>query len=439
MNGLGPAGETPGGRMLASAMEDHAIDLSKFIRPGDGVVWGQACSEPLTLTEAFVAQRERFSGASVFLGVSYAGTVRAEHADHLRLLSYCGAGHNRKLADAGLLDICPFPYSQLDGLIRSGRLRVDVVLVQVSPANERGEYSLGISVEYLGAALKTARAVIAEVNDQVPWTYTTPLLTEKDFSHVVRSSRPIVPLPYGAPGEVELAIGRNAAEFIPDRSVLEFGLGSLPDAILAALGARRDLGIHSGLLCDGVARLMQSGAVTNAHKSIDRGVTVGGVMFGTRLLLDFAHRNPSINIRATDYTHSPQTLGRIDNFVAVNSAVEVDLTGQVNAEIAGGSYVGAVGGALDFIRAANASQGGASLICLPASVGSRASRIVAKLSGPVATPRSEAGIFVTEHGTADLRGVPLGRRPAKMIAIAHPAFRESLEREAHAAGLLRGA
>jgi len=426
--------------MLASAMENSVpdLDLSKYIRPGDGVVWGQACSEPLTLTEAFVEQRASYPGASVFLGVSYAGTVKPGHADKLRLLSYCGAGHNRKLADAGVLDICPFPYSQLGGLIRGGRLGADVVLVQVSPPNERGEYSLGLCVEYLGAALEKARVVIAEVNDQVPWTHTTPLLEAADFAHVIHTSRTIVPLPYGAPGEVELAIGRNAAEFIPDRSVLEFGLGSLPDAILAALEDRRDLGVHSGLLCNGVARLMQSGAITNAHKSIDPGVTVGGVLFGTRLLFDFAQRNPAISLRSTDYTHSARTLSRIERFVAVNSAVEVDLTGQVNAEIAGGSYVGAVGGALDFIRAANASPGGASLICLPASVGTKASRIVSKLSGPVATPRSEAGVFVTEHGAADLRGVPLAQRPTKMIAIAHPLFRESLEREAHAAGLMRG-
>lgn len=409
------------------------IDLSKYIRPGDGVTWGQACSEPLTLTEAFVTQRAAYTGARVFLGVNYSGVVQSAHADHLKLASYCGAGHNRKLADAGLLDICPFPYSQLAGLIESGRLKTDVVLVQVSPPNAKGEYSLGLSVEYLGSALKTARCVIAEVNDQVPWTHTTPLLKESDFAAIVHSSRPPVPLPYGAPGEVELAIGRNAAQFIPDRSVVEFGLGSLPDAILAALADRRDLGVHSGLLCDGVAKLMQSGAITNAHKSIDRGVTVGGVLFGTKLLFDFARNNPAIALRATDYTHSAKVLGSLDNFVAVNSAVEVDLTGQVNAEIANGSYVGAVGGALDFIRAANASPGGASLICLPASIGTKLSRVVAKLSGPVATPRSEAGVFVTEHGVADLRGVPLAERPAKMIAIAHPAFREALEREAHGA------
>lgn len=406
------------------------IKLADFIRPGDGVLWGQSCAEPLTLTEAFVAGRAAYSGAGAFLGVNFSGVVKAEHADHLRLTSYCGAGHNRKMADAGALDIGPFPYSRLGELIRSRRLKADVLLLQVSPPNERGEVSLGLSVEYLGPALATARCVIAEVNDQVPWTHTEPLLKMSDFAAVVHSSRPPVPLPYGAPGEVELAIGRNAAQHIPDRSVLEFGLGSLPDAILAALGDRRDLGVHSGLLCDGVARLMQGGAITNAYKSIDRGVTVGGILMGSKLLFDFARANPAIALRSCEYTHSPQVLGSIERFVAVNSAVEVDLTGQVNAEVAGGSYVGAVGGALDFIRAANASKDGVSLVCLPSSIGTKLSRIVAKLSGPVATPRSEAGVFVTEYGSADLRGVPLSARPAKMIAIAHPAFREQLEREA---------
>ena len=413
------------------------IDLAQFIRPGDAVIWGQACSEPLNLTEAFVAQRAHYPGASVFLGVNFAGTVKAEHTDHLRLTSYCGAGHNRTLIDAGLLDICPFPYSQLGDLIRAKRMRTDVELVQVSPPNAKGEYSLGISAEYLPQAIQAARVVIAEVNEQVPWTHTDPVYTAKDFAHIVHSSRPIVPLPYGAPGEVELAIGRNAAAFIGDRSVLELGLGSLPDAILAALGDRRDLGVHTGLICDGVAKLMQSGVITNAHKSIDRGVSVAGVMFGTRLLFDFAHANPSISLRSSDYTHNAQVLGGIERFVAVNSAVEVDITGQVNAETAGGSYVGAVGGALDFIRAANVSPGGASLVCLPASIGTKVSRIVSQISAPVATPRSEAGVFVTEHGAADLRGLTLPQRVPKMIAIAHPAFRESLEREARALGWLR--
>ena len=406
------------------------VDLSGIVRPGDGVIWGQGCAEPLTLVEALAAQRAALGPLEVFMGVNWSGTIKAEHADHLRLTSYCGAGHNRKLADAGLLDICPYPYSQLGPLIRARSIRSDVVLLQVSPPNARGEYSLGLDVEYLAPALECARSVVAEVNANVPWTSTERLMRWEDFALVVESSRALVAPPYGAPGEIERQIARHAAQFIPDGATLEFGLGSLPDAILAALGDRRDLGIHTGLLCDGVARLAQAGVITNARKSIDRGVSVGGVLMGSSVLFDFARCNPLVQLRSCEYTHHPAVLAGIERFVAVNSAVEVDLTGQVNAEIAGGSYVGAIGGQLDFVRAANLSPGGASLICLPSSAGRKTSRIVARLSGPVATPRSEAGVFVTEHGAADLRGVPLSKRPARMIAIAHPDFREQLERDA---------
>src|SRR3712207_2955743 len=161
------------------------VDLAALIRPGDGMLWGQGCAEPQTLVDAVVAQRAAFSGASAFLGVSYSGVVRPEHADHLRLASYCGTGTNRALADAGVLDIYPAPYSQLGTLLREGKIRCDVVLAQVSPPNRRGEYSLGLAVEYLGPALKAARAVIAEVNECVPWTHTEPLLRKKDFALIV--------------------------------------------------------------------------------------------------------------------------------------------------------------------------------------------------------------------------------------------------------------
>ncbi|MGH8706093.1 MAG: acetyl-CoA hydrolase/transferase family protein [Burkholderiales bacterium] len=404
-------------------------DLARLIRPGDGILWGQGCAEPQTLVEALVAQRAAFSGASVFLGVNYSGIVRPEHADHLRLSAYCGTGHNRSLADAGVLDVHPHPYSRLGALIRDRRIRADVVLVQLSPPNEHGEHSLGIAAEYLVPALEVCRAVVAEVNDQVPWTHCDRLLREKDFALAIRTSRMPVALPRVAASDLERAIARHAAQFIPDRATLEFGLGSLPDAILEALADRRDLGVHSGALGDGVAELARRGVITNAHKPLDRGRTVGGVLFGTRKLFDFVHRNASVRLASSEYTHDPRVLARFERFVAINSALEVDLTGQVNAEVAGGVYVGAVGGAPDFIRAANQSPEGASLIVLPSSIGSRVSRIVGRLAGPVATPRSEAGIIVTEHGAADLRGLTLRERARRMIGIAHPAFREGLERD----------
>jgi acetyl-CoA hydrolase len=378
------------------------VDLSGAIRPGDGIVWGQACAEPQTLVETLLEQRALFSGASAFVGVSYSGIVRPEHADHLRLASYCGTGANRALADAGVLELYPTPYSQLGSLLEQGKIRCDVVLLQVSPPNRRGEYSLGLGVEYLAQALNVARTVVAEVNDRVPWTHTQPLLRRKDFSLIVETSRSPAYLAYRA-SETDAAIARHAAPFVPERAVLECGIGNLPNAVLAALADRRGLRFHSGVIPDGVAELQAKGVFS--------GEIHGGCLMGTQALFDWARENPHVRLHSSEYTHGASVLARLERFVAINSAVEVDLTGQVNGEVARGSYVGAVGGALDFIRAANQSPGGVSLICLPAS------RIVEQLSGPVATPRSEAGVIVTENGAADLRGCSLRERERRLRAI----------------------
>ncbi|HXM83947.1 MAG TPA: acetyl-CoA hydrolase/transferase C-terminal domain-containing protein [Burkholderiales bacterium] len=380
------------------------IDLASVIRPGDGVIFGQACAEPQTLVEALVAQRAAFSGAGVFLGVNYAGILKPAHADHLRLSAYCGIGHNRALADAGALDIQPIPYSQIGTMIRSGKIRADVVMLQVSPPNARGEYSLGLAADYVIPALQTARVVVAEVNAQVPWTHTEKRLRREDFVLLVESSRPPAAPPPAKNGEVEPAIARHAAPFIPDGATLEFGIGALPDAVCRELGRHARLVVHSGTVGDGIVELMRAGVVT---------ATDCAMLIGTRKLFDFARDNPSIRLRSSEYTHDPRVLAGIERFVAINSAVEVDLTGQVNAEVARGSYVGAVGGALDFVRAANQSAGGVAITVLPAY------RVVERLSGPVATPRSEAGVIVTERGAADLRGCSLRERERRLRAICY--------------------
>lgn len=378
------------------------VDLAGVIAPGDGIVWGQACAEPQALVEALVEQRAAFSGARAFFGISQTGIVRPEHADHLQLASYCGTGSNRALADAGVLDIYPAPYSQLGTLLESKCIPCDVVLLQVSPPNGRGEYSLGLAVEYLAPALRAARAIVAEVNESVPWTHTEPLLHRKDFALIVESTRAPVTMPYRS-GDTETAIARHAAPFVPDRAVLECGLGQLPNAVLGALADRRGLRVHSGAIPDGVADLQKSGALS--------GDIHGGALMGTQALFDWARENPQLRLHSSDYTHGPAQLSRLERFVAINSAVEVDFTGQVNAEVARGSYVGAVGGALDFIRAANQSPGGVSLVVI------QSSRIVERLSGPVATPRSEAGVVVTEKGAADLRGCTLRERERRLRAL----------------------
>ncbi len=375
------------------------VDLASVIRPGDGIILGQACAEPQTLVEALVEQRERLSGCRIFLGTNYSKTLQPAHADHLRLSAYCGIGQNRSLADSGTLEILPAPYSQIAALIRTGAIAADVVFVQLSPPNARGEYSLGLAADYLIPALEVCRTVVAEVNDQVPWTHSERVVHKKDLALIVETSRAPVAPAARKPSETDLAIARKAAALIPDGATLEFGIGALPDAVCSLLKNHRSLAVHSGTVGDGIVDL----------GSVQR--TDCAMLIGTKKLFDFAGNNPRLQLRSSEYTHNPAVLATLKRFFAINSAVEVDLTGQVNGEIANGSYVGAVGGALDFVRAANQSPGGASILVLPSS------RIVEKLSGPVSVPRSEAGFVVTELGVADLRGCSLRERERRLQSI----------------------
>ena len=376
------------------------VDLASVIRPGDGIIWGQACAEPQTLVEALVSQRAQLGGVGCFLGSSYSGILQPAHADQLRLSSYCGIGTNRALADAGALEILPVPYSQLGPSIRDGTIRCDVLFLQVSAPNARGEYSLGLAADYLIPALDACRAIVAEVNAQVPWTYTERLLGADDFDLMVDSSRTPAMAPARPAGEVERAIARHAAALIPDGAVLEFGIGALPDAVCTELGRHEGLRVHTGSVGDGVIELA-------ARKVVSR--VDCAMLIGSQKLFGFARENERVRLRSSEYTHNAAVLAQQPNFVAVNSAVEVDWTGQVNGEIAGTSYVGAVGGALDFVRAA--SINGVALTLLPAS------RVVERLSGPVSVPRSESGVIVTEKGAADLRGCSLRERERRLRAI----------------------
>ncbi|VWB09509.1 acetyl-CoA hydrolase/transferase family protein [Burkholderia lata] len=422
------AQELPGRARAAGS-----IDLAAFIRPGDTVMWGQSHAEPVTLMRALVAQRERLKRIRIFLGIGLSDVLAPEHADAFDFLAYCGSGSNRALARAGVLDILPAHYSQLPELIRDGRLRIDVVMLQVSPPDEQGRYSLGLAREYLVEAVKHARAIVAEVHPDVPWTYGSPTLGAADIDLLVESDASFPEAAATAPGPVELAIGRHVASLVEDGATLQTGIGSIPDAVMAALHDKRDLGVHTGSIGDGIAALCEAGVVTNARKTIDAGITVGGVIIGSERVRRFAHRNPALELRGTEYTHNPYVLRRIDRFVAINSAVEVDLTGQINAEAIGGTYVGAVGGVGDFLRAAQASRGGVPVVALPSTAG-RHSRIVPRVSGPVTIPRSDACVIVTEYGIADLRGLSLAQRIPRMIAIAHPDHREQLERAFQAGG-----
>lgn len=411
---------------MTEAISLEALDFCTLIHPGDRAVWGQGGAEPTALTERLMAQRESIGRFNVFVGMSLGDSVTPANSRQVRYQSYCGAARNRSLAREQALDILPCHYSQLATLLAP----VDVLLLQVAEGPQG--FSFSIAAEYLAPLVRSARLVIAEVNAQAPWTH-GEYLDPRDIDLLVRTDRSVLEVPSALGGEVEQAIARHIAGLVEDGSTLQLGLGSLPEAVLDGLRSHRDLGIHSGAIGDKVVDLMEQGIITNARKSRDAGVSVGGVLFGGERIYRYAHDNPRIHLRSTAYTHSLDVLRSLDRLVTINSAIEVDLTGQVNAEIAGGLYVGAVGGAMDFQRGAHASRGGLPIIALPATaLGGRQSRVVGSLSGPVSTPRADAGLIVTEYGVADLRHCDLRERARRMVDIAHPDFRHSL---AQAAGL----
>ena len=281
------------------------LDLSEFIRPGDNVLWGQAAAEPVTLTHRLSEQRDRVGPLNIFLGMSYGKMPDLAWCSQTRFSSYCGTGHNKRLVLEGRLDILPCHYSALPRIL-SGK--VDVLLLQLASGHPEGSYSLGLAHEYLLPLIDRARVVIAEVSAKVPFTHGEREITESDIDVLVMTDRSPIEVRHAPPGRTELEIARNVDGLIDDGATLQLGLGSLPETILSCLSAR-NLGIHSGLIGDKVAELMQTGVITNDCKAIDAGKNVAGLMIGTRRLYDFAHRNKAILLRGTNYTHALSKAG----------------------------------------------------------------------------------------------------------------------------------
>ncbi|MCM2391885.1 acetyl-CoA hydrolase/transferase family protein [Streptomyces albipurpureus] len=409
-----------------------AVDFTAIVRPGDTVLWTQGAGEPLPLIERLLAQRHAIGGFHVvFGGAGFTDVVRPGHADVLSFTGLGAVGSQRALCRAGAMEILPIHLSELSRLITSRTLRIDVVLAQVSE-NARGELSLSAAGGCAAAALSSARTVIAEVNEQAPWTFSQHPLDAGLIDLAVHTSRPLVEVPSRPPSTVDLAIAAQVAGLISDGSTVQLGIGSVPGAVAGLLTSHRDLGLHSGVIGDAVVDLIESGAVTNTVKTVDHGVSVTGGLLGTRRLFDFAHHNDRLRVDPVSHTHDPNVLRRLPRFTAINSALEVDLTGQVSAEVAGSAYVGTIGGQVDFVRGALASPGGRSIIALPSRTTSGTSRIVPRLSsGIVTTGRAEADAIVTEYGVAELRGSPINERVRHMIEIAHPDDREALRRQAY--------
>ncbi|MEW6641928.1 MAG: acetyl-CoA hydrolase/transferase C-terminal domain-containing protein [Pseudomonadota bacterium] len=409
---------------MADIMAAAALDFAGLIRDGDVVVCGQATAEPRTLTQALVAQKDRLPPFTVVVGPLFSRTFAPARTGDIAFRSYGAIGEARRLAEVGRLDVVPSHYSAFCADFASGRHRADVVLVQLA-IDDAGRLNASLSNDYVIDAARRARVVIAEINRDAPWTFGAEWPADIPLHARVAADEAPLELPAGELDDVSRRIAVHAAGLVADGSTLQFGVGRIPDAILSSLSYVRDLGIHSGLINDAVVDLIACGAVTNARKGIDAGLTVTNQLIGTRRLYDFADRNPAIAVRPTSYTHAGAVLGRVNRLVAINSALQIALDGSVNAETIGGVAIGAIGGQVDFVRGANASPGGRAIIALPATTPKGASRIVPEVE-TVTTSRADVDAIVTEWGVAELRGCGLAERAQRMIAIAAPEHRERL-------------
>lgn len=405
------------------------IDLRKHISAGDGVWWGQGGAEPEPLVNALLDQVGDIGPVRAFCGLTWndrlSGDLPESVPDDLTVLSYGGLGELRRLSRHGLLDVVPCHYSSLPRMFERGLLPHDVGLLQVSPPDADGVVSLGIGVEYVADALKHARVLIAEINHRMPRTQGTPGLRLSAFAGVIETDRELRQAPVREPDDVERAIAQHVAGLIDDGDTLQIGVGSLPTAVLEALSGHQDLGFHTGMIADGVVTLVEKGVVTGARKEIDPGLVVTGAALGTTELYQGLDRYP-IEFRAASYTHAPAVLSQLRSLVSINSALEVDLLGQVGAELNRGVHIGAVGGQVDFSRAASLT-GARSIIALRSEVGGESTINPTLQGGVVTTARVDVDAVVTEHGVAMLTGCTVAERARKLIAVAAPRHRERLE------------
>jgi len=395
------------------------LDFARVIPSGALVIWSEGSGEPTALTAKLIAQQERLK-ARLFIGVTLSDTLREIDPSRFDISTYCTLFRYFDLFERGAVDIRPSHYS------RMADLRPDLMLIQVTLPDRSGQRSLGTVVGHNPAYMANGTKVIAQENPNLPWTGGDALIGEGCIDILVPAAAPLELLPPRRPGPVEHAIGGHVARLVPDRATLEFGIGSIPAAVQQALAGKRDLAIHTGLLDEAAVDFIESGAVTNRYRETDPGLVSAGFLFGTPRLYRYVDRNPAFGMRGSDHIHGARVLATLERFFAINSAIEVDLTGQVNAEALNGRYVGAIGGQGDFQRAALHSPGGRGIVALPSTAGPH-SRIVARLSGPVTTARADADAVVTEHGIAELAGRSLQERARAMIAIADPQHRPQLE------------
>jgi len=399
------------------------------IKAGDTVFIEGLCSEPQTLVEALAEDKERLKGTHILESRFLPNAPYAKLTDYFHITTFHVSPDLVEGVKSGVVDFLPARLTQIPSLFGTS-LPIDVAFIQVSPPDEKGYCSLGIAAAFNREAALTAKIAIAEVNEQMPFTFGDNCLHINQLDYLVDSSRPLLPWRSPKISPEEEAVGKNISQLIPDETTLCIGVGAVPESLAKALMDRKHLGVHSGMIGEGIIELMENGVVTNERKSIDKGKTVTAAAVGGEKLLRFVHRNPSVEIHPYSYTHNLMTTCKIKNFTPVVSAIEIDLTGQVNAESLGATQISAIGGQADWIRGADLAPGGKSIIAFVSAIKGKTSRIVHQLKAGtiISTPRYDIDYIVTEHGIAEMKGKTLSQRAQALISIAHPDFREELEK-----------
>lgn len=410
-----------------------ADEAAALIDRGNNIVTGHAAGEPQLFLEALVKRQNQLENVAIIHGLGLGPGIYCQpdiDPRHIYHHTVFGGTHTRKAIQEGRALFTPMHFSDLPKAYRDKTLRVDVAAVQLSPPDRYGYCSFGISVDYARAAVESASLVIAEVNPNMPRTCGNTLVHVTEIDYFVESERPLIEMRKPVIGPIEEAIGRHIAELIGDGSTLQLGMGSIPNAILGFLKNKNDLGLHSELLSDGTMELIEAGVINGKRKTLHRGKAICTFAAGTAELYRSLDGNPAVEFHPVEHTNDSQVISLNEKMISVNSALQVDLQGQVCAETVNARQLSGIGGQIDFFRGASLSKGGKAVIAMPATAkDGQISRIVAALQPgeAVTTSRNDVDYVVTEYGVVHLRGKEIQERARRLIAIAHPNFRKELK------------
>lgn len=416
-----------------------AEEAVKRIKSGDKVVFTHAGSEPLYLVDAMVKNAESYSNVTIsnLVTLGKGEYSLPQYKDHFKINSWFVSPCVRQAIADGYGDFTPVFFHEVPNYIRRGIFEIDVCLAMVSSPDEHGYCSLGVASDYSTEAIRSAKLVIAQVNDQVPVVYGNTFVHVDDLDVIVEHSAPVPEMKIPVITETELAIGRNCALLVEDGSTLQLGIGAIPDAVLASLTHKKDLGIHSEMISDGVVDLIEAGVINNSRKALNPGKSIVTFLMGTKRLYDFANRNPGVELRTVDYVNHPMIIAKNNDMVCINSALAVDFMGQIVSDSIGTKQFSGVGGQVDFMRGAAMTLDGKGkgIIAMPSVAKKKDGSMISKITpfidhgAAVTTSRQDADYVVTEYGIAELKGRTLKQRARNLINIAHPQFRDELASE----------